>query len=286
MRITLDHVTHTYQPGSPFQSTAIRDVTLTVETGDFLALIGHTGSGKTTLAQHMNGLLKPTSGRVLLDGADIHQKGFNMRDARRRVGLVFQYPEHQLFEESVARDVAFGPKNMGLSAEETDARVREAMARVGLPYEDFAERSPFELSGGQMRRAALAGVLAMRPETLLLDEPTAGLDPLGREELLGLIKRLHEDGTTVVMISHNMDDVATYCTRVVVMSDGRLAMDGRPEEIFDRGGELSALGLDVPQIKKLSTALRNAGLAFPDCYLERDAVPALIALLKGGDARV
>ncbi len=286
MQITLDHVTHTYQPGSPFQATAIRDVTLTIREGDFLALIGHTGSGKTTLAQHMNGLLKPTSGRVLLDNQDIHQKGYDMRDARRRVGLVFQYPEHQLFEETVARDVAFGPKNMGLSSDEIDARVREALERVGLPYDEFADRSPFELSGGQMRRAALAGVLAMRPETLLLDEPTAGLDPLGREELLTLIKRLHESGTTVVMISHNMDDVATYCTRVVVMADGRMVMDGAPGDIFDKGEQLSALGLDVPQVKKLSVALRDAGIAFPDCYLERDASPALIALLKGGEKHV
>ncbi len=286
MRITLDHVTHTYQPDSPFQATAIKDVTLTVEPGDFLALIGHTGSGKTTLAQHMNGLLKPTGGRVMLDGRDIHQKGFDMREARRRVGLVFQYPEHQLFEETVARDVAFGPRNMGLSAEEIDARVREAMARVGLPYDDFASRSPFELSGGQMRRAALAGVIAMRPETLLLDEPTAGLDPLGREELLALVKGLHESGTTVVMISHNMDDVANYCTRVAVMADGRLVMSGKPGDIFAEGERLRALGLDVPQVKRLSDALRGAGIDFPDCYLERDAVPALIALLKGGEAHV
>lgn len=284
MRLTFEHVTHTYQEGSPFQATAIRNVDLTVDSGEFLSLIGHTGSGKSTLAQHMNGLLKPTEGRVLLDGRDIHEKGFDKREVRRRVGLVFQYPENQLFEETVKKDVAFGPKNLGLSEEEMDARVREALARVGLSYAEIAEKSPFELSGGQMRRVAMAGVLAMRPEMLVLDEPTAGLDPMGRDDLLNMIKSLHESGTTVVMISHSMDDVARVATRIVVMENGCLKMQGAPGEIFARADELVALGLDVPQACRLSIRLKQMGYDFPACYKLEDAEKALLKLLKGGKA--
>ena len=188
MQLILEHVTHTYQPGSPFQSRAIEDVNLEVHEGEFLALIGHTGSGKSTLAQHFNGLLKPTSGRVLLDGRDIHEKGYDKKEVRRNIGLVFQYPEHQLFDETVEKDVGFGPRNLGLSPEEVKERVQEALLKVGMRYEDVAEKSPFELSGGQMRRVALAGVIAMRPKVLVLDEPIAGLDPLGREELMGMAR--------------------------------------------------------------------------------------------------
>lgn len=282
MQVTLEHVTHTYQPGSPFQATAIREVDLTIAPGEFLALIGHTGSGKSTLAQHINGLLRPTEGRVCIDGRDIHEKGFDKRELRRRVGLVFQYPEHQLFEETVAKDIAFGPKNLGLSAGEAQERVREALERVGLPYDEIGEKSPFELSGGQMRRVAMAGVLAMRPELLVLDEPAAGLDPQSREDMLQLISGLHEKGATVVMISHSMDDVARFSTRAVVMEQGKIAMDGTPVEIFRQAERLERMGLDVPSICRLGIRLREMGLAFPaDVFREEDAYQALLALWKG-----
>lgn len=285
MQIILDHVTHTYQPGSPFQATAIRDVSLEIRPGEFLALIGHTGSGKSTLAQHINGLLKPTEGRVLLDGQDIHEKGFNKKEVRRAVGLVFQYPEHQLFEESVEKDVAFGPKNLGLSEAEIKERVREALEKVGLSDQSIAEKSPFELSGGQMRRVAVAGVLAMRPEILVLDEPAAGLDPQSREDMLQLISELHRQGNTVVMISHSMDDVARFATRAVVMEKGGIAMEGAPEEIFRHAERLEKMGLDVPSVCKLGMLLREKGLAFPpDIFREDQAYDALMALWKGGKA--
>ena len=283
--MTLEHVTHTYQPGSPFQATAIRDVSMEIRPGEFLALIGHTGSGKSTLAQHINGLLKPTEGRVLLDGRDIHEKGFDKREVRRAVGLVFQYPEHQLFEETVEKDVAFGPKNLGLSDAEIRERVREALEKVGLGDPEIAQRSPFELSGGQMRRVAVAGVLAMRPEVLVLDEPAAGLDPQSREDMLALISGLHRQGATVVMISHSMDDVARFATRAAVMAKGTIAMEGEPGEIFRRAEELEAMGLDVPTACRIGMLLRQKGLPFPEgIFREDQACDALLALWKGGKA--
>ncbi|MBQ2978188.1 MAG: energy-coupling factor transporter ATPase [Clostridia bacterium] len=283
MQITLENVSHTYQPGSPFQSTAIRDVNLTIEQGEFLALIGHTGSGKSTLAQHINGLLKPTAGRVLIDGKDIHDKSFDKKEVRRRVGLVFQYPEHQLFEESVEKDIAFGPKNLGLSAEEIKIRVQEALEKVNLTQDGIKEKSPFELSGGQMRRVAIAGVLAMRPEILVLDEPAAGLDPKSREDMLQLIANLHRNGTTVVMVSHAMDDVARFATRAVVMEKGTVAMTGTPEEIFRHGPQLERMGLGVPAVCKLGMLLREKGLAFPEnIFRQEQAAGALLALWKEG----
>ncbi len=284
MPIQLERLSHTYQEGSPFQSTALHEVDLTIEDHDLLALIGHTGSGKSTLAQHLNGLLKPTAGRVLLDGQDINDKSSDKRALRFAVGLVFQYPEHQLFEETVKKDIGFGPRNMGLSEEEIDARVREAMEKIGLPYDEIAEKSPFELSGGQMRRVALAGVLAMRPRILVLDEPTAGLDPRARDFLLSDVRRLHEEGTSVVMISHSMDDVARLATRVAVLEKGRLVMQGSPGEIFSRVGELSAMGLDVPQASKLRQLLLDAGMALPECYRLEELADSLAACLKGGEA--
>ncbi len=283
MLLQFEQVTHTYQAGSPFQATAVRDVSLTVSQGELTALIGHTGSGKSTLAQHMNALLAPTSGRVLLDGKDINQKGVSKKETRQRIGLVFQYAETQLFEETVAKDIAFGPKNLGLSQEETDARVREALHRVGLP-EEVAEKSPFELSGGQMRRAAIAGVIAMRPEMLVLDEPAAGLDPMGREDMLSLVRSFHEAGTTVVMISHSMDDVARLAKRIIVMDKGRIALDGTAEEVFQDADRLNRMDLDVPQVLKLSLRLREEGFNFPFCYRLEDAERALFSLLKGGKA--
>ena len=283
MEITLEHVSHTYQPGSPFQAAALCDVSLTIRREDVLALIGHTGSGKSTLAQHINGLLRPTAGRVLLDGQDIEEKGFSKKQLRQRVGLVFQYPEHQLFEETVAKDVAFGPRNLGLSAQETADRVREALERVGLPYDEIAEKSPFELSGGQMRRAAMAGVLAMRPEMLVLDEPAAGLDPQSREEMLQMIARLHAQGDGIVMISHSMDDVARYATRAVVMEKGRAVMEGTPAQVFRQAERLEEMGLEVPAVCRMGRALRAAGVPFPeDIFREDDAFSALLALWKDG----
>ena len=281
MQLQFKQVTHTYQAGSPFQATAIRDVSLTLGSGELTALIGHTGSGKSTLAQHMNALLAPTSGRVLLDGKDINQKGVSKKETRQRIGLVFQYAETQLFEETVAKDVAFGPKNLGLSQAEIDARVKEALHRVGLP-EEIAEKSPFELSGGQMRRAAIAGVIAMRPEMLVLDEPAAGLDPMGREDMLALVRSFHQAGTSIVMISHSMDDVARLAQRIIVMDQGQVALDGPAEEVFQDAERLNQMDLDVPQVCKLSLRLREEGFDFPLCYRMEDAEKALAALLKGG----
>ena len=286
MRIILENVSHVYQEGTPFSAVALKDVNMEIREGEFLALIGHTGSGKSTLAQHLNGLMKPTSGRVLAEEngklTDINEKGADRQALRRRVGLVFQYPEYQLFEETVSKDVAFGPKNMGLGQEEIDRRVREAIRRVGLDWDTVAERSPFELSGGQVRRAAIAGVLAMEPSVLVLDEPTAGLDPGSREDILRMIDTLHREGTTIVMISHNMDDVARWASRVIVMEKGGIAMEGAPETIFTRGEELTALGLDVPQCSRLGILLREAGLDFPECWLPEDTLKALEELLGGG----
>ena len=282
MPIKLEGLSHTYQGGSPFQSTALHDVNLVIEDRDLMALIGHTGSGKSTLAQHLNGLLQPTSGRVLLDGQDINEKSSDKRALRFAVGLVFQYPEHQLFEETVKKDIGFGPRNMGLGEAEVDARVREAMDKIGLPYDEIAEKSPFELSGGQMRRVALAGVLAMRPRILVLDEPTAGLDPRARDFLLNDVRRLHAEGTSVVMISHSMDDVARLATRVAVLEKGRLVMEGSPGEIFARVDRLSSMGLDVPQASRLRYLLAESGIELPECYQLEELADSLAAYLKGG----
>ena len=283
MPIVVEKLSHTYMPDSPFQATAIHDVDLTIGDGEFIGLIGHTGSGKSTLIQHLNGLLKPSAGRVLVDGADLSDKETDKRSVRQRVGIVFQYPEHQLFEETVELDIAFGPKNMGLSKEEIDTRVREAMKSVSLDYEKYKDRSVFELSGGQMRRVAIAGVLAMNPGTLILDEPCAGLDPRGREEILGLIKKLHQErGVTVVMVSHSMDDVASLVTRVIVMNKGKIAMDGTPREIFLRGEELRAMGLDVPAAVKLKERLIEKGFEVPaDAYRKEELVAAIEKIVKG-----
>ena len=282
MPIQIEHLTHTYMAGSPFVSVALNDVNLTIEDGEFIGLLGHTGSGKTTLVQHLNGLLKPTEGRVLVDGLDVSQKGVSLLEVRKRVGLVFQYPEYQLFEETVAKDIAFGPKNLGLSKDEVETRVREACAHVGLPFEEVCERSPFELSGGQMRRVAIAGVLAMRPTTLILDEPTAGLDPAGRRDILKMIRELHAAGNlTVVMVSHSMDDIASLATRLVVMSRGEVVTTGTPREVFTRQELLRSVGLGVPQAAELTHALRAKGFLLPDDLYQLDEVyAALLRLAK------
>lgn len=286
MPIMLEHLSHTYQEGSPFQATAIVDINLEILDGELLALIGHTGSGKSTLAQHLNGLLQPTQGRVLLDGKDINAKDTDKRAVRFQVGLVFQYPEQQLFEETVKKDIAFGPRNMGLSEQEIDSRVREAMDKIGLPYDEIAEKSPFELSGGQMRRVALAGVLAMKPRILVLDEPTAGLDPRARDFLLKDVEQLHKGGTTVVMISHSMDDVARLATRIAVLEKGSLDMVGSPQEVFSRVEHLTKMGLDVPQASKLRYLLKQKGLELPDSYRLDELADSLANYLKGGAAVV
>ena len=285
MSIVIEHLNYVYMQGGPYETRALDDVSLTIHDGEFIGLIGHTGSGKSTLVQHLNGLILPTSGKITVDGMDLAEKGTDRRAIRRRVGLVFQYPENQLFEETVAKDIAFGPKNLGLDEAEIDRRVRTAMRRVALDYDKIAERSVFELSGGQMRRVAIAGVLAMEPQTLVLDEPCAGLDPRGREEILGLISDLHrESGTTIVMVSHSMDDVAALAERVIVMNHGSVVMDGTPREVFAKGEELRAIGLDVPQAVELAQKLREKGFDIPEGIYRMDEIRAAVeaAIGKGG----
>ena len=284
MPIQVKNLTHTYSAGSAFQATAINDVSLTIEDGEFIAVVGHTGSGKSTLVQHLNGLLKPTGGQILVDGEDLNGEKVDRRRIRQKVGLVFQYPEYQLFEETVAKDIAFGPKNQGLSAEEIDQRVRRAMAAVHLDYDKYAERSPFELSGGQMRRVAIAGVLAMEPKVLILDEPTAGLDPRGRDRILGMIQELHaKGGTTVIMVSHSMDDVARLATRLIVMSKGKLVATGTPREIFSQVEMMESIGLGVPEAAKLCAMLREKGIDVPnDLYTAEEVRDYILKLWKEG----
>jgi len=277
MSIVIEHLNYVYMAGGPYETKALSDINLTIEDGEFVGLIGHTGSGKSTLVQHLNGLLMPTSGRILVDGLDLADKATDRRAIRQRVGLVFQYPENQLFEETVEKDIAFGPKNLGLDEQEIDRRVRHAMRRVALDYDKLHNRSVFELSGGQMRRVAIAGVLAMEPQVLVLDEPCAGLDPRGREEIMGLIKKLHEEvGTTIVMVSHSMDDVASLAERVIVMNHGEIAMDGVPRDVFSRGEELRKIGLDVPQAVQLAEKLRERGYAIPEGVYREEEIQAEI----------
>ena len=286
MSIVIEHLNYVYMQGGPYETMALDDVSLTIHDGEFIGLIGHTGSGKSTLVQHLNGLILPTSGKITVDGMDLAEKSTDRRAIRRRVGLVFQYPENQLFEETVAKDIAFGPKNLGLDEAEIDRRVRTAMRRVALDYDKLAQRSVFELSGGQMRRVAIAGVLAMEPQTLVLDEPCAGLDPRGREEILGLISDLHrESGATIVMVSHSMDDVAALAERVIVMNHGKVAMDGAPREIFSRGEELRAIGLDVPQAVELAQKLREKGFDVPEGIYKIEEVRAAVEAIVGKGGR-
>lgn len=261
MPIEVRHLTHTYSQGSAFQATAIMDVNLTIQDGEFIGVIGHTGSGKSTLVQHLNGLLTPTSGQVLIDGEDMNQKGVDRRRIRQKVGLVFQYPEYQLFDETVRADIAFGPKNMNLSAEECDARVARAAAFCGID-ETVLSRSPFELSGGQKRRAAIAGVLAMDPEVLVLDEPAAGLDPRGREEILGgLMEYQKQRQSTMLIISHSMEDIAKYADSILVLKNGKIFLFGTVGEVFADAQKLFDSSLDLPQITKLFVELQKRGLA-------------------------
>lgn len=257
MSISIKNLTHIYNPNNPFEIKALDDINLEIEQGEFIGLIGHTGSGKSTLIQHFNGLLKPTSGSLIIDNIDL-SKDNNLRKIRRNVGLVFQYPEYQLFEETVYKDVAFGPKNLGLSQEEIHVRVKEAIELVGLQYDNVKDRSPFELSGGQRRRVAIAGVLAMKPKILVLDEPTAGLDPKGRDEILGQIQNLYKKyNMTIILVSHSMEDVAKLVNRIIVMHKGKVAISGTPREVFKRADELESFGLAIPQITYFMRAYKK-----------------------------
>jgi len=281
--LQVHNLNYIYSMGTPFQHQALEDVSFCVNRGEFIGVIGHTGSGKSTLMQQLNGLLKPTSGQILLDGKDIWSDKKLTRQARFRVGLVFQYPEYQLFEETVYKDIAFGPRNMGLSDEETDRRVREAAAIVGLTEQQL-QVSPFDLSGGQKRRVAIAGVIAMEPEILILDEPTAGLDPRGREEILRNIEDYRKkNNATVMMVSHSMDDVARLTERLLVLNGSHLAMDGTPEEVFARAEELMAMGLNIPQVTRVFLELKALGLDVPLVYTTEQAV-AVLKSIKGGSA--
>ncbi len=279
MAIKVSNLNYIYMEGTPFEKTALHNVNLTISDGEFVGIIGHTGSGKSTLIQHLDGLLKPSSGTITIDDTVITEKDVDFKALRQRVGLVFQYPEHQLFEETVYKDIAYGPKNMGLSQEEIDERVREAMNYVGLSKK-YMNRSPFELSGGQKRRVAIAGVLAMRPEILILDEPAAGLDPAGREEILTQIRALYlERKMTVLFISHSMEDVARVANRIIVMNQGTVAMDGKPDEIFSRASELQEMGLDVPQVTHLINELRNRGISIDKSIYTLERAKATILML-------
>lgn len=288
MSIEINQVTYTYMPGTAFERTALSKITLTIDEGVLTAIAGHTGSGKSTLVQHLNGILHPTQGSVLVDGQDLSAKDKTSITARRRVGMVFQYPEHQLFEETVEEDIAFGPKNLGLSSEEIARRVRRAMELVRLDYDTYRERSPFQLSGGQKRRAAIAGVLAMEPKYLVLDEPTAGLDPRGRDDLLQRIVRLHrEKKMTVIFVSHNMDDIARLADRVIFMHEGRVLLDGPPREAFREKLALKTAGLEEPETVTLLEKLQQRGLAVDtDAFTAEETARRIIrALQKRGGGR-
>ena len=283
--IKVENLTHTYSVGTPFEKTAVHGVNVEFRPGELVAVIGHTGSGKSTFMQHLNGLLAPTAGRVLVDGQDIFATKEATRDVRFKVGLVFQYPEYQLFEETVYKDIAFGPKNMKLSEAEVDERVREAAGFVGIGEELF-EKSPLELSGGQKRRIAIAGVIAMRPRVLILDEPTAGLDPGGCEEIIGnILEYRARTGSAVLLVTHSMDDAARIADRLVVFHEGSIAMDGTPEEVFSRPAELTAMGLDVPQSAAIAQALRERGADIPGSVYTLEQLKAAVAALGKEAAR-
>ena len=282
MPIVIEKLTYTYQEGSVNAFTALRDVSFTINDGEFVGLIGHTGSGKSTLIQQLNGLMQPTSGKVIVDGFDMNDKKQRSK-GRALVGMVFQYPDYQLFDETVYKDISFGPKNMKLDEEEIDRRVREAMRLVGLDFDEFAEKSPFELSGGEKRRTALAGIIAMYPKYLVLDEPMAGLDPAGRKAVLGMIDRFREQlGCAVVMVSHSMDDIARSAEKVVVLRDGAIFRIGTPAEVFSDADELNEMGLEPPFASRMASELRRKGFALPAGIYTNEALADALAELKGG----
>ncbi|MGE4283269.1 MAG: energy-coupling factor transporter ATPase [Clostridia bacterium] len=285
MSIKIENLNYVYMPGSPFEKQALKDISLEIHKGEFIGLIGHTGSGKSTLVQHLNGLLKPASGRIIINEHDITNKKTDIKLIRSKVGLVFQYPEHQLFEETVYKDIAFGPTNMELTAEEIEKRVKGALSIVGLSS-SILDKSPFELSGGQKRRVAIAGVLSMMPEILVLDEPTAGLDPAGRDEILFQIKSLHDKlGMTVILVSHSMEDIARVADRIIVMQKGAIAMNGKPGEVFQKEKELESMGLSVPQITKVMSKLKSKGILIRNdiftVHQARKELSALMCSLSG-----
>jgi len=282
MPIELQNLIYTYMPGTPFESRAVDDLSLKIEDGEFVGIIGHTGSGKTTMIGLIAGLLKPTSGRVLIDGEDIGAKGYDRKKLRRKIGVVFQYPEHQLFEETVYKDIAFGPGKLGISEAETEERVRYAMELMELDFDSVKNLSPFELSGGQKRRVAIAGVLAMKPSVLILDEPVAGLDPAGRIHLMNMIRRLNREGVTILLITHSMDDLAENARRVVVLKGSRLLMDGTPAEVFARREELTAASLDVPCVAEIAAKLRARGKDIPPDIIRLDDLQRCVEDMLGG----
>ena len=283
MSIQVRNLTHIYEPGMPTESVALEDVSFEINDGELVGVIGHTGSGKSTLLQHLNGLLKPTSGQIVVGGKDITAPGVSMVEIRRRIGLVFQYPEYQLFEETVAKDVAFGPKNLGLSEAEIEERVRESLELVGLDYETIADRSPFELSGGQKRRVAIAGVIAMRPEVLILDEPTAGLDPKAHKDVLAMVEEVHRrTGNITILVSHNMADIARLSDKIIVVDSGRLVTVGTPKEVFGQRQRLEEVGLALPSVTQFTETLRDRGFSLSETILSAEqAAEEIFQYLKG-----
>lgn len=284
MSIIIENLTHIYNEGMPFASKALDNINLTIEDGDFVGLIGHTGSGKSTLIQHLNGILKPSTGKILINKVDITDKNLNLTDIRKKVGVVFQYPEYQLFEETVEKDIAFGPSNLGLEEEEIRKRVKTSMEAVGLDYDVFKDKSPFELSGGQKRRVAIAGVIAMNPEVLILDEPTAGLDPKGRDEIFELIKMLHDEkNMTIILSSHSMDDMAKLVKNIIVMNAGKVEFMGSTREVFENHpNRLKEIGLDIPQVLELCNKLREKGFDIrTDILTIEEAKKEIIRVMRG-----
>lgn len=278
MSIRVENLVHIYDKGMPTEQLALDNISFTADDGQMIGIIGHTGSGKSTLLQHLNGLLKPESGRIIIGDTDITQPGVSMVQIRKKIGLVFQYPEYQLFEETAAKDVAFGPKNLGLSEEEIDERVREAIELVGLDYEEIKDRSPFELSGGQKRRVAIAGVVAMRPDVLILDEPTAGLDPKAHRDVLTMVEEVHRrTGNITILVSHNMADIARLCDKVVVIDSGKLVTAGTPYEVFSKKEELRNVGLELPPVTQFTETLREKGIDIEDTILDTDKAAQQIA---------
>ena len=282
MSIKIENLVHVYMPKSPFEKVALDNVNIEINDNEFVALIGHTGSGKSTLIQHMNGLLKPTSGRIIVDGQDITKPGIKLTDIRKKVGLVFQYPEYQLFEETIEKDIEYGPRNLGLEQEEITRRVKSAMKMVGLDYELYRNKSPFDLSGGQKRRVAIAGVIAMEPKILILDEPTAGLDPKGRDDILEQIKKLHDEyKMTIILVSHSMEDVGKLAGRIIVMKNGIVALEGTPAKVFKEVSTLEGIGLAVPQVTYLMRALKEKGFDVSDeVYTINQGKEELLRILK------